>query len=225
MKKNKNLFIIGPYADRYCILTNEEVQQMYLRNIVRDPKTFYGVYDKTFTFISAEENQTYQHLKTLKEFGVVDEIYCQTVDSTYENLGAIYLRGCNNRYKCIGCGKYFEKLPESYKCDCGKTIRPDVLLNNEKYNLQLLEQFDAALKEYNTLFFIGFDFNEEEIIKQLYIETNKKFNKNGPVVAVAVGECNKQALYEEFHFDFIVDEKTDTAMGRLVDLFKTEQSK
>lgn len=223
MKNHSNLFIIGPYADPYLKLTDEEVSKLCLRTIVREPKLFYELFNEKIKYKTDKQNPVLKQLEILKTLGLIDAVFCQTTNAAYSTLNATYLRGSDDSYRCMGCGAITSCLPEDYLCSCGKMYRPDILLNKEKYNLDRLQQFEDALKQYNTIFFIGFDFNEEEFVKQLYVEANKKFNDK-PVMTVSIGECDMQALYEEFHFDFIVDEVCDTALERFVKIVECEMS-
>lgn len=224
MTRYKNLFVVGPFDSHYQILTPEESESFTLRQAVRSPESFYQLYNaKIKTSYPKEENPIHQALSTLQEKNFVNKLYSQTYNHHYGDLGAIYLKGADDLYRCSSCEKTYKELPSDYKCQCGRKVRPNLLLAQEKYDLPLINQFEEDLKEYNTLFFIGFNLNEEELVKQLYIEANKKMNRQGKVVTVYVGECDKTALFDEFHFDFIVDELPETALVRFIELMENQK--
>lgn len=217
-KSKNNILILGDFFSDYKLLTSEEAEFMTHKNLVKNTDKFYDIY-KNKVYRPYKESPTLKAIRYLVDHYHFT-VYLQTI-ADIGDIGAFRLKGNSSAFycsKCKNCLSLEEVSKQNYICPkCGKVYRPNVLLANDKYDVSLLESYDDMLKTASTIFLVGFDFTEEELTKQLYIETNKKINENGQNISIFVGETNAKELFEEYSFDFIVDENTDTAMQRLIE--------
>ena len=212
-----NVFVVGPYIGEYALVTPEEADIFKLKGIVKQTQTFYDVLTQKILTPCDTLNEQFKALKP-----IVTTLFAQTINGNFapSDLEVHFLKGDANQFMCSSCHKVYSQadvLEEKvYACECGRYIRPTCLLTNEKYDLELIESFEADLLEADTIFLIGFDFNELELCKQLeVIAARKGSGQKGPVVVV-VGECDKEAVYETFKPEFIVDEKPKSALDRFI---------
>lgn len=220
-KSNNNILILGDFFSDYKLLTPEEAKFLTHKNLVKNTDKFYDIY-KNKVYRPYNESPTLKAIRYLVDHYHFT-VYLQTI-ADVGDIGAFRLKGNSSVFYCSKCKDYLslkEIEKQNYICPkCGRVYRPNILLAKDRYDISLLESYDEILKTSDTIFLVGFDFNEEELVKQLYIETNKKVNENGQKVSIFVGETNAKELFEEYSFDFIVDEKTDTAMQRFVEKLK-----
>lgn len=209
-----NFVVVGPYIGDYKLLSPKELECFRLKGLVKSKDTFRALfYEKILldtTALSAE-------LKVLDPW--IKRYYMQNVNALDLDPQKItYLKGEANRFKCARCHKEIKNLEtnDGLCPDCGGLIRPRCLLNNEKYDLELLKTFDKDLLEATTIFLVGFNFNEIELSKQLEaIGSAKKLGDARMPVIVVVGECDKEGIFDVFYPEFIVDERPEGALRRL----------
>lgn len=213
-----NTIVIGPYIGDYQLLTEEEQKLYTFKNLIKNTASFYDVHFKKMCY---PINSFISLLSALQTHVKMDYLFAQTTNGSLQDKLVTYLKGNSGDFKCVVCQKKYilDTLPKDYVCTCGKKIRPLHLLPNEVYDIDQINQFEEALKQSDTIFLIGFDFNELELCKQLeVIAAHKTLNQKGPVVVV-VGECDKKAVFETFKCDFIVDEPVESAIERLLTYF------
>ena len=218
-KSHKNIFVVGPYIGRYELLTEKEAEVFTQTSLDQDYIHFYELLNHKILTSCNELNTL---LTTFKPF--VKTFYAQTVNGFLDDkLDVRYIKGNAKTFKCTHCHKHlsYEQVIRNQRhiCSCGHIVRPDCLLTNESYDLELIETYERDLDKADTIFLIGFDFNEIELCKQLEVIAAKKGSGDKGPVVVVVGECDKKAVYETFYPEFIVDEKPETALKRLIELF------
>lgn len=213
---SKNTFVIGPYIDDYELLSEEDLSIYNLKGVVKNNEAFYN------THLNKILKPINNFIDVFIELGlheIVTSVYAQSVHGALATFDATFLKGDGYSFKCLSCQKEYplEAMMEGVRvCSCGKKIRPNCLLGNELYDMKRIIDFEDVLKKSDTIFLIGFDFNELELCRQLeVIGANKASGKKLPVIVV-VGECAAQAVYDTFQCDFIVDEKVIPALKRFI---------
>lgn len=235
LKKSKHtVCIIGPYAEKeQPKFTEEEWHCLTHKSLVKHTDDFYRLFNRYFENADADKDScTYQCLKELKDMNLIHQFYVQHITSLYHELSPIYLKG-DEMLECRVCKTVYSlETAQSinYRCEQNHFIRPRAILPNDKYNLDILHQYDEDLSVADIVFFIGFDFNEEPLLDTIYSisnmkyridqETKERFRTITVVVEEIGAQEDAQALYDEYHFDFIVNEHPDTAMKRLNEIIK-----
>ena len=100
---------------------------------------FYRFYRNKMLFPDAEPNRAHKALAKLEADGKLKAVVTQNIDGMHQKAGSkevLELHGSVLRNYCTRCGKfhgiesilYSDGVP---KCDCGGTIKPDVVLYEE----------------------------------------------------------------------------------------------
>ena len=100
---------------------------------------FYRFYRNKMLFPDAEPNRAHKALAKLEADGKLKAVVTQNIDGLHQKAGSkevLELHGSVLRNYCTRCGKfhgiesvlYSDGIP---KCDCGGTIKPDVVLYEE----------------------------------------------------------------------------------------------
>ncbi len=131
----------GKYSPEYllsinCLLENE--------------KEFFEYYKNNFDCSKYLPNITHKYLKKLEDSGKLKAIITQNIDGLHQKAGSsnvLELHGTTLKAYCIDCGKeydgaYIFNCKGIPKCDCGGTIRPDIVL----YGEMLPDSFNEAIK-------------------------------------------------------------------------------
>jgi len=112
---------------------------------VRHTAEFYDFLRHVMLYPDAKPNDAHYALAKLEREGKLEVVITQNIDGLHQMAGSrnvIELHGSENRYYCLSCGKKYdmrfiteqEGVP---KCECGGTVRPDVVLYGE-----MLDQHD-----------------------------------------------------------------------------------
>lgn len=115
---------------------------------VRHTAEFYDFLRHVMLYPDAKPNDAHYALAKLEREGRLEAVITQNIDGLHQMAGSknvIELHGSENRYYCLSCGKKYdmrfiterEGVP---KCDCGGTVRPDVVLYGEMLNQQDLSR-------------------------------------------------------------------------------------
>lgn len=105
----------------------------------RNTEEFYRFYKDRMIFTEAQPNAAHKYLAKLEETGKLKAVVTQNIDSLHTKAGSknVYeLHGSIARNYCEKCGKFYglEYVVNSSGvpvCDCGGTIKPDVVLYEE----------------------------------------------------------------------------------------------
>ena len=115
----------------------------------RKPEEFFRFYRKKMLFPNAQPNAAHKALARLEEQRKLKAVITQNIDGLHQKAGShevLELHGSVLRNYCERCGKFYsledilnkeELVP---KCDCGGTIKPDVVLYEESLNQRTLEK-------------------------------------------------------------------------------------
>lgn len=131
----------------------------YMKN--RDE--FYRFYRNKMLFPNAEPNKAHYALAKLEEQGKLAAVITQNIDGLHQKAGSktVYeLHGTVHKNYCERCGKFFSledimKMDGVPKCDCGGTIKPDVVLYEEGLNQQTVENSVRAIANADVLIIGG----------------------------------------------------------------------
>lgn len=115
---------------------------------VRRTEEFYRFYRDKMIYKDALPNKAHIALAKLEEQGKCQAVITQNIDGLHQAAGSrevLELHGSVLRNYCMKCGKFHnidaisnsEGIP---KCDCGGTIKPDVVLYEEGLNQEILSK-------------------------------------------------------------------------------------
>lgn len=116
----------------------------YLRNT----KEFYRFYRNKMLFPNAMPNNAHKALANLEQMGKLKAVITQNIDGLHQKAGSkeVYeLHGSVHRNYCTKCHHFYsledimnmEGIPY---CECGGTIKPDVVLYEEGLDQDTLER-------------------------------------------------------------------------------------
>jgi len=106
---------------------------------MRKTEEFYRFYRNKMLFPDAEPNRAHKALAKLEAEGRLKAVVTQNIDGLHQKAGSkevMELHGSVLRNYCQHCGKFhgIEAILDSTgvpKCECGGTIKPDVVLYEE----------------------------------------------------------------------------------------------
>ena len=106
---------------------------------LRKPEEFYRFYRNKMLFPDAKPNRAHKALAKLEAEGKLKAVVTQNIDGLHQKAGSkevLELHGSVLRNYCMRCGKFYgiEAVMKSEgvpKCECGGTIKPDVVLYEE----------------------------------------------------------------------------------------------
>lgn len=109
---------------------------------VRHMEEFYDFMRNVMLYPDAKPNRAHYALAKLEREGKLRAVITQNIDGLHQMAGSksvIELHGNENRYYCLSCGKRYDMrcVTETTgvpRCECGGTIRPDVVLYEESLN-------------------------------------------------------------------------------------------
>ena len=106
---------------------------------LRNTEYFYRFYRDKMLYLDAQPNAAHLKLARLEQEGKLSAVITQNIDGLHQAAGSknVYeLHGSVHRNYCMKCGKFhdvrFIKNSQGIpKCDCGGTVKPDVVLYEE----------------------------------------------------------------------------------------------
>ena len=115
---------------------------------MKKTEEFYRFYRNKMLFPDAEPNRAHRALAKLEQEGKLKAVITQNIDGLHQKAGSrevLELHGSVLRNYCSRCGKFYgiEKILNSSgipKCECGGTIKPDVVLYEEGLDQQTLRK-------------------------------------------------------------------------------------
>ena len=130
---------------------------------VRRPEFFYRFYREKMLPLGFEPNITHKVLAKWEEEGRLSAVVTQNIDGLHQKAGSkrVYeLHGSVLRNYCQRCGKFhsaeFIKNSEGVpKCDCGGTVKPDVVLYEEGLDGDTIEKAVSAIYNADLLIVAG----------------------------------------------------------------------
>lgn len=120
---------------------------------MRRPGEFYRFYRDKMLILDAEPNAAHKKLAELERAGKVKAVVTQNIDGLHQKAGSreVYeLHGSVLRNFCMKCGKFYdaeymlhsENVPV---CECGGTVKPDVVLYEEGLDTDTINKSVAAI--------------------------------------------------------------------------------
>ena len=114
---------------------------------------FYDFYKEKMMFLDAKPNKAHLKLAELEAAGKLTAVITQNIDGLHQAAGSknvLELHGSIHRNYCMRCQKqYSARFVKESKgiptCDCGGTIRPDVVLYEEGLDNQIIQKSIRAI--------------------------------------------------------------------------------
>lgn len=130
---------------------------------VRYPEGFYRFYKDRMLFPDAKPNAAHRALAKLEADGRLKAVITQNIDGLHQMAGSrevLELHGSVHRNYCTRCGKFYslddvirsEGVP---RCDCGGTVKPDVVLYEEGLDSNTLEKSVRYIRQADMLIIGG----------------------------------------------------------------------
>lgn len=135
----------GLYNQKYDYPPEQIVSHTFF---TRKTEEFYRFYKDRMIFPKAKPNAAHKKLAELERAGKLFAVITQNIDGLHQAAGSvnvIELHGSVHRNYCMSCGKSYslEDIMKSEgvpACDCGGTIKPDVVLYEESLNTSDIER-------------------------------------------------------------------------------------
>ena len=129
----------------------------------RRTEYFFRFYREKMLPLGFEPNITHKVLAKWEQQGKLSAVVTQNIDGLHQKAGskAVYeLHGSVLRNYCMRCGKFHsaefirdaEGIP---KCDCGGTVKPDVVLYEESLDQNTIEKSVMAIHRADLLIVAG----------------------------------------------------------------------
>lgn len=130
---------------------------------LRDPEYFYRFYREKMMPLDHEPNITHKVLARWEQEGKLTAVITQNIDGLHQKAGSrnvLELHGSVLRNYCMKCKKtysaeFVKNTPGVPKCDCGGTVRPDVVLYEEGLDGFVLTQSVNAIQNADLLIVAG----------------------------------------------------------------------
>ena len=134
---------------------------------IRNTEEFYRFYREKMICPDAKPNKAHIKLAQLEEEGKLTAVVTQNIDGLHQAAGSrrVYeLHGSVLRNYCMKCGKFHDvkKIMDSKGiplCECGGTIKPDVVLYEEGLDDATLRGSVEAISKADTLIIGGTSLN------------------------------------------------------------------
>ncbi|MCX7614299.1 MAG: NAD-dependent protein deacylase [Clostridiales bacterium] len=123
---------------------------------------FFEFYRKKMIFPEAKPNKAHEKLAELDKAGKLKAVVTQNIDGLHQKAGSktvFELHGSVHRNYCTRCGKFFDLnfilnhagIPT---CDCGGTIKPDVVLYEEALDQNIIQNAISSISKAD-VFIVG----------------------------------------------------------------------
>ena len=129
----------------------------------RKPEYFFRFYRERMLPLGFEPNVTHKVLAKWEEEGRLAAVVTQNIDGLHQKAGSkrvFELHGSVLRNYCTRCHKFYpaEFIRDSGgvpKCDCGGTVKPDVVLYEESLDQDTIEKAVSAIYDADLLIVAG----------------------------------------------------------------------
>ena len=130
---------------------------------MRKPEEFFRFYRNKMLFPNARPNAAHIKLAQWEQEGKLLAVVTQNIDGLHQAAGSkrVYeLHGSVLRNHCMRCGKFYDmEFVRDFKgvprCECGGTIKPDVVLYEESLDSDVLSGACAAIEQADMLIIGG----------------------------------------------------------------------
>jgi NAD-dependent deacetylase len=135
----------------------------------RDPERFWSFYTARFqTLADKEPNPAHTALARLEQAGILDAVITQNIDRLHRKAGSqlvIEVHGSIDSCSCLACGARYpleeiggrqELDPAGVpRCQCGRPLKPDVVLFGELLPVAAIEQAQELAASADLMLCIG----------------------------------------------------------------------
>ena len=150
----------GLYKQKYRYSPEQIVSHSFF---MQHTEEFYDFYKEKMMFLDAKPNKAHLKLAELEAAGKLTAVITQNIVGLHQAAGSknvLELHGCIHRNYCMRCKKqYSARFVKESKgiptCDCGGTIRPDVVLYEEGLDNQIIQKSIRAISEADMLIIGG----------------------------------------------------------------------
>lgn len=126
---------------------------------LKDPSYFFRFYKDKMLPLGFEPNVTHRRLAQWEQEGKLSAVVTQNIDGLHQKAGSknvLELHGSVYRNYCVKCGKFHtaefvKECPDVPLCDCGGTVKPDVVLYEESLNSDVLRKSISAIQNADML--------------------------------------------------------------------------
>lgn len=126
-------------------------------------KEFYRFYRNKMLFPNAQPNNAHRALANLEKSGKLRAVITQNIDGLHQKAGSnevCELHGSTLRNYCSHCRKFFSledilAMEDVPHCECGGTIKPDVVLYEEGLDSDTLERSISYIRNADVLIIGG----------------------------------------------------------------------
>lgn len=146
----------GLYNQKYAYPPETIISHSFYK---QNPEEFYRFYKDRMIYQDAEPNSAHKALAKLEEKGKLSAVITQNIDGLHQMAGSkrvLELHGSIHRNYCERCKKFYslDYVAQSNgvpKCECGGTIKPDVVLYEEGLDADTMNQAAYELKNADML--------------------------------------------------------------------------
>ena len=150
----------GLYKQKYRYSPEQIVSHSFF---MQHTEEFYDFYKEKMMFLDAKPNKAHLKLAELEAAGKLTAVITQNIDGLHQAAGSknvLELHGSIHRNYCMrGKKQYSARFVKESKgiptCDCGGTIRPDVVLYEEGLDNQIIQKSIRAISEADMLIIGG----------------------------------------------------------------------
>ena len=150
----------GLYKQKYRYSPEQIVSHSFF---MQHTEEFYDFYKEKMMFLDAKPNKAHLKLAELEAAGKLTAVITQNIDGLHQAAGSknvLELHGSIHRNYCMRCKKqYSARFVKESKgiptCNCGGTIRPDVVLYEEGLDNQIIQKSIRAISEADMLIIGG----------------------------------------------------------------------
>ena len=130
---------------------------------MRRTEEFYRFYRDKMLVTDAEPNACHKKLAEWEQRGILTAVVTQNIDGLHQKAGSkkVYeLHGSIHRNYCMRCGRFYgpEAIRDQQgvpKCECGGTLKPDVVLYGENLDGDCIQGACAAIEQADMLIIGG----------------------------------------------------------------------
>lgn len=130
---------------------------------MRRPEEFFRFYRNKMLFPNAQPNAAHRKLAQWEAEGKLSAVVTQNIDGLHQKAGSkkVYeLHGSVLRNYCMRCGKFFDmdyvmRAEGVPMCECGGTVKPDVVLYEEPLDDAVVADACKAIEQADMLIIGG----------------------------------------------------------------------
>jgi len=130
---------------------------------VRHTEEFYRFYRDKMLYLDAKPNAAHQKLAEWEKQGKLNAVITQNIDGLHQMAGSkhvLELHGSVLRNYCTKCRKFYDVTAITGstgvpKCECGGTIKPDVVLYEESLDNDVMDEAVRCIRDADMLIIGG----------------------------------------------------------------------